>query len=105
MRGIGIQLNNDLELAVQPVRDASGRIVAGMQLGESLYQNQALILVMHPGSLKLSPLVGVGISDALLDNDFLAWRQKVRRQMELDGQKVRSVQFSNTENLELDASY
>lgn len=90
---------------MQPVRDASGRIVQGIQVGGSLYQNQGLILIFHPGSLKSSPLVGVGISDALLDNDFLAWRQKVRRQMELDGQKVRSVQFSNTENLELDAAY
>ncbi len=105
MRGKGILLDDTLELVIQPVRNPAGQIASGLQVGNVLYQNQALILQVHAGSLKLSPLTGVGVADALMDNDFAQWRRKIAVAMEADGQQVRSVEFSNTQSLEIDANY
>lgn len=105
MRGTGILLNDDFDLKILPVRDGSGKIVSGVQVGNTLFQNQALILLCHPGEIKEVPQMGAGIEDVLLDNDYLEWRRKIRMQMELDGQQVNSVQFSNTQKLMIDAKY
>ena len=105
MRGKGILIDDSYELLIAPVLDSTGKIVSGLIVGNTLYQNQALILIFQPGAIKLSPVVGVGITDALLDNDFLAWRRKIRQQMELDGQTVRKVTFSDKQQLAIDASY
>lgn len=82
-------IDNDIDVKV--VRDTEGRIVSGLVLGETLPQNQALILQLHKGELKDDVSVGVGIADMLLDNDALAWRSEIREQMEMDGQTVASV--------------
>lgn len=91
---LGIQLiDNDIDINV--VKDSSGRIVSGLVLGDTLPQNQALILHLHKGELKDDISVGVGIADMLLDNDVLAWRSEIREQMEMDGQTVDSVVITN----------
>lgn len=105
MKGTGILLNDTYALQIVPKRDASGRITQGLQIGNTLYQNQALILLFHPGEIKLSPLVGVGIEDMLNDQDYLPWRRKIRQQMELDGQQVKDVSFSSDHKLNIDAGY
>ena len=94
----------DYDLAVDVRRDASGKIVGGLVVGEILRQNQALILVMHKGELKSDPSVGVGISDMLLDYNLPRWKKEIREQMELDGQKVDSVQIT-TSGLVIDSKY
>ena len=47
----GIQLEG-FEPAVKARRGADGRITEGLQVGDTLRQNQALILVLHKGELK-----------------------------------------------------
>lgn len=91
---LGIQLiDNDIDINV--VKDSNGRIVSGLVLGDTLPQNQALILQLHKGELKDDISVGVGIADMLLDNDVPAWRSEIREQMEMDGQTVDSVVITN----------
>jgi hypothetical protein len=105
MKGKGILLHDDYELQVKPVRNAAGMIISGLRIGNTLYQNQCLILKLYPGSLVLNPVVGVGIDDMLLGNDFLEWRRKIRQQLELDGQEVAKVAISVTGKPMIDAQY
>lgn len=99
----GIQLTN-YDLVVNVTRDASGKIAGGLVIGDILRQNQALILLLHKGELKSDPSVGIGISDMLLDHNLQAWKKEIREQMELDGQKVDSVQIE-VSGLVIDSKY
>lgn len=105
MRGIGILLNDEYDLQVKPVRDATGKIVSGLQVGNTLYQNQAVILICHSGEITEMPQLGVGIEDMLLDNDYLMWKRSIRLNMEMDLQKVNDVIFSKDKKLKIEASY
>ena len=99
----GIQLT-DYEPQVVIKTDDLGLITQGLTLGETLQQNQAIILAMHQGELKERPAVGVGISDMLLDNDPIYWRTKIKEQLEMDGQCVSSVRITRT-GIIVDAKY
>ncbi len=99
----GIQLT-DYEPQVVIKTDDLGLITQGLTLGETLQQNQAVILAMHQGELKERPAVGVGISDMLLDNDPIYWRTKIKEQLEMDGQKVESVKLTQS-GIEIEATY
>lgn len=105
MKDKGILINDDFDLKLSVQRDASGKITSGLMLGNTLYQNQALILMLQPGELKLNPIVGVGIENIVADNDVLAWRKNIRQQMELDGQKVKDISFDKDYQLKIDAAY
>lgn len=94
----------DYDLAVDVTRDASGKIAGGLVIGDILRQNQAQILLLHKGELKSDPSVGVGISDMLLDHNLQVWKKEIREQMELDGQKVDSVQIAAS-GLVIDSKY
>jgi len=98
-----IKLKN-FEIDVQLKFDNEGKILSGLNLGDTLRQNQALILVLHQGELKERPEVGVGIEDMLLDNDILYWRSRIREQLELDNQNVDKVRIT-TGGIEINASY
>ena len=98
-----IKLKN-FEIDVQLKFDNEGKILSGLNLGDTLRQNQALILVLHQGELKERPEIGVGIEDMLLDNDILYWRSRIREQLELDNQNVDKVRIT-TGGIEIDASY
>lgn len=99
----GIQLD-DYDLRLEVRRDNSGKIVAGLLLGDILRQNQSLILTMKAGELKEAPAIGCGISDMLLEYDPLSWRHQIREQLEMDGQKVSSVKITH-QGIEIDATY
>ena len=99
----GIQIT-DYDLAVNVTRDTSGKITGGLVIGDILRQNQALILQFHKGELKSDPSVGVGISDILLDHNLRIWKKEIREQMELDGQKVGSVEITSS-GLVIDSRY
>lgn len=99
-----IQLNANYEPSMDIVRDDVGYILSGLQIGETLHQNQALILQLHKGELKENPAVGCGISDMLLDNDPLYWRTVIREQLEMDGQIVSAVKITKT-GIVIDAKY
>lgn len=98
-----IKLNN-FKIDVQLKFDDEGKILSGLNLGDTLRRNQALILVLHQGELKERPEIGVGIEDMLLDNDILYWRSRIREQLELDNQNVDKVRIT-TGGIEIDASY
>ena len=98
-----IKLNN-FKIDVQLKFDDEGKILSGLNLGDTLRQNQALILVLHQGELKERPEIGVGIEDMLLDNDILYRRSRIREQLELDNQNVDKVRIT-TGGIEIDASY
>jgi hypothetical protein len=99
----GIQLTN-YDVAISVKKDADGKIAEGMVIGDTLYQNEAIILQIHPGELKENPSIGCGIEDMLLDNDPIAWRRKIRQQMEADGQIVGEVKITTT-GINIDAHY
>lgn len=99
----GIQLTN-YEPYIQVKRGKDGKIANGLVVGDTLRQNQALILLLHKGELKEWPAVGCGISDMLLDNDPIYWRTIIREQLEMDGQKVNSVKITTT-GINIDATY
>lgn len=99
----GIQLDGFMP-SVKVRRGADGRITEGLQVGDTLGQNQALILVLHKGELKERPSTGCGIEDMLLDNDPMYWRSLIREQLEMDGQTVNKVTVTKT-GITIDATY
>jgi hypothetical protein len=106
MKGKGIIIDSEsLDLNILPITDASGKIKSGLQVGDVLHQNQAMILYMHPGEFKESPLTGMGLADITYDNDILLWKYKLKQQLELDGQAVNEITFNNINQLVIDAAY
>lgn len=101
MKGIQLQ---DYDFAVKVEKDNAGKIISGVVIGDTLHQNQALILQMHKGELHEDPSVGVGISDMLLDHDSESWKREIREQMELDGQTVNSVSIEANDII-IDSTY
>lgn len=100
---ISIELT-DFKPKIKPRYDAEGKIISGLVLGDTLRQNQALILVLNKGELKERPSVGCGIADMLLDHDPLFWRSMIREQLEMDGQKVSKINIT-TQGIMIDAQY
>ena len=110
-KGTGILLNdtNDqgeiLDLKIEPVRNASGKIISGLVVGNSLEQNKALLLITQPGEFKFRPDLGVGIEDLLLSNDFLEYRHKIRQEFEKDGLIVKRVDLFENKPVKIEADY
>lgn len=105
MRGIGIALDENFDLKINPVRDANGMIVSGVVLERTLPQNQAVILMMQPGELKEAPTVGCGIANMINDYDPALWRKKIKMQMEMDGQTIDAINFYSNGKLQIDGQY
>lgn len=97
-------LDSSYDAVVSVERDSNGQIVRGLALGDTLYQNQALILQLHLGELKEYPAVGCGIESALLDESPLMWRGLIREQLEMDGQRVERVAVTR-QGIDIVASY
>lgn len=88
----GIQLDdNSTDLKIQ-----DGHIC----LGETLPQNEFLILIMQRGELKENPLIGVGVSDMLNDNDILGWKRKIRDGLKADGMIVEQISIAQDGHIE-----
>lgn len=92
IKRFGIQLDDDS----QDLKIENGHIA----LGETLPQNEYLLLVLNKGELKEDPLVGVGISDMINDNDILGWKRKIRDGLKADGMKVEQVSVSRDGRIE-----
>lgn len=97
MKQYGIQLNpQDGDLLID-----NGSI----QTGVTLQQNQSIILVAQKGELKEYPLLGVGISDMLHDEeDKLVWKRKIREEFNKDGMKVRHLTIDDN-SIKIEADY
>lgn len=94
----------DYDIKIDVQKGLDGRIISGLEIGDILRQNQALIMVMHKGELKENPSVGVGISDIINDHQLDKWRAEIREQLEMDGQKVDSIVLG-TDKLIIEAEY
>lgn len=111
MKGKGIQLEDDLlgtqtaDLKVIVVRGSDGLINEGIALGNTLRQNQALIITANPGEFMFNPTVGVGIQDLILDDDYLRFSHRISDHLSKDGMKVKSLQLEKNKPLLLDAPY
>lgn len=104
MKNTGIQINSDYDLAIQVKYDRNGKILSGLVVGDVLYQNQAMLLMAHKGEYKENPLVGVGLSDIVNDNDFARWRREITEQFTADSQQISSLQLDE-QGLILNAKY
>ena len=106
-KSIGILLDpttGDLLAAAQ--RDAAGMIAQGLEIGTTTFQNQALILQASKGEFKEYPMLGVGISDILGDDDATGWKREIALQLEADGMKVKTVDLDlKNDKLTIDADY
>lgn len=92
---IGIQLTNDLKLAYG---DRS------LVVGDTLYQNQYLLLTVQKGEIKEHPMLGVGIADMAGDDELDGWKKTIREEFAKDGLKVQKLTI-NTNGMELEAKY
>ena len=99
----GIQLT-DYDIAVKVKRDRFGRIESGLIVGDILHQNQAIILTMRKGDLKENPSIGVGLPDMVLEHNLMAVRNEIRQQLEMDGQRVNSINVTSAA-VHIDANY
>lgn len=103
-KDIGVQLNNDFELNIQPVRDSTGKITSGLTVGNTLYQNQYMILQAQKEEIKEYLTLGVGINDMANDDDLTEWKKTIREELAKDGMKVNKLVLTSSE-MSLDASY
>lgn len=106
----GILLDNDTcDLEMKIRRDSSGLILSGLVTGDTGAQNQALIIYLRPGEIKESPVLGVGIDDALLDNDTLLYRHRIREHLESEGFTVTYLEIEQDGddrfNININADY
>ena len=111
MKTKGIQLADNtntlggVDLIIQVKRGSDGLIGQGIMVGDTMNQNQALLLIANPGEFKNNPTIGVAIDELLLDNDFLRFRHRIREHFAKDSLIVRNVQLENGKPLLIDASY
>ena len=110
-KATGIQYNdtNDqdeiFDLKIDVVRDENGKILNGLCFGSTQPQNEASILIARKGEFKLNPLLGVGIGDALLGEDLLEYRHRIREHFAMDGLNVKHLDFYNLNKFSIDAEY
>lgn len=105
--GIQYKSNNEglFDLDIKVKRDSSGRIISGLVLGGTLQQNMACILIAEPGDFKENLSLGVGIRNALLDEDLLPYRHQIKEQFANDGLYVSSLDFYDISKFKIDAEY
>ena len=96
MKNFGIQLDPDTN---------DFFVVNGsLARGNITRQNQAAIIGSSAGAFKLSPTVGVGIIDMLLDNDYGRFSAAIAQQLRADGQTVKKIVLNSTTTT-IDADY
>lgn len=94
-----------MDLKIDVVKDAFGLITSGLVLGNTLQQNKALLLLIHPNDLKDNPTIGVGIEDLLLSSDLLEYRHKIREQFARDGLKITKLDLYSLDKINIEAHY
>lgn len=107
MKGIDILLDPQTgDLMASTARNAAGLIDRGLEIGDTTWQNQAVILQAFQGEFKEFPTLGVGISNLLGDNEMTGWKREIALQLEADDMKVREVDIDiANKKLVIDAVY
>lgn len=94
------------DLQISTKRDALGMIRQGLVIGDTVFQNQSVILQAQKGELKEYPTIGVGILDMINDNEKTGWKREIALQLENDGMIVNDVDIDLINNkLTIDAEY
>ncbi|MDD3079087.1 MAG: hypothetical protein PHH37_08285 [Paludibacter sp.] len=102
-KGILLTENNDLDIKV--VRDADGKIVSGLQIGDVTRQNQRTIILAQKGEIKEAPTMGVGLASFIDNDDPSDLLREIRANLREDGQVISSCGFNDDGNLLIDAEY
>lgn len=77
-----------------------------MSVGNTLYQNQYVLLNSHPGDLKNDPLLGAGIADMPGDEQSpQMWKKTIREQLGRDLLKVQELTVSASGDIHIQADY
>ncbi len=111
MKNKGIQLTDsstglqNIDLKIDVVRNVDGLIMQGLVVGDTMNQNQAMIIIANPGEFKFNPTLGVAINELVLDDDYLRFRHRIREHLIKDGMKVKNVNFYPNQPLEIEATY
>lgn len=103
-KDFGIQILSDHEISITVVRDELGVITSGLNLGNTLYQNEYLILESHKGEFKEIPDLGVGLDDLVNDEDIEDWKRTIREEFKKDGLKVSKLNIGIA-SMEIIATY
>jgi hypothetical protein len=74
-------------------------------IGVSDKQHQASILLMQAGECRQFGTLGVGIGDALNDDNVNDFPAKIQKNMEADGMYVKKVALYANGKLDLNAGY
>ena len=76
-----------------------------LAVGFSDLQHQQLLLMTNRGNIKEFPAVGIDAFGYLQDNDTSALLREIRRQFTADGMEVKTINITNTGQLNIDAAY
>lgn len=108
-KSTGIQYKNSTGtvygLAINVVRNADGKIISGLTIGDTLPQNMASMLIAEPGDLKTDLSLGVGLRSALMDEDLLEYRHQIKEQFAKDNLTVKHLNLYNLQKFDIDAEY
>lgn len=91
-----ILLNESLDLDLH-----AGDLATGF----SDLQHQQLLLMTNRGNIKEFPAIGIDAFGYLQDNDTSALLREIRRQFTADGMEVKTINITNTGQLNIDAAY
>ena len=110
-KATGIQLIDSanqgqiMDIKIDPIRNADGKIENGLIIGSTLRQNQALILIAQEGEFKYKPELGIGIEDMILSEAYLQYRHKIRKHFEMDGLRVETLEVYENKPIVIEAYY
>lgn len=90
----GILLDKDDDLLIEVTRDATGKIVGGMTVGERTMQDAYIAIRANRGDVKEDPIIGT----MLLPNMRAKYdRENVKRQITVSLRRV-GIDFENIKN-------
>lgn len=94
---LGILIQDNGELAIEPKRNSLGYITEGILIGDTLLQDQTLLLKSYPGEWKENPLIGVGMRDFMNDDaDVEELHYRIERQFKMCGFVINSLSGKTT---------
>ncbi|NDP26463.1 MAG: hypothetical protein GZ087_03410 [Flavobacterium sp.] len=111
MKSTGIQLvdatdlGEMMDLKIDVVRDASGKITQGISIGNTLNQNKALIIMANPGEFHFEPLLGAAYEELLLDDDYLRMQHRISEELQRDGLKIKNISLVEGKPKIIEADY
>lgn len=100
----GILLDDNFDLKITVKRDTDGLITSGLEIGNTTYQNQNILLRANKGELKENPTSGVGVQNYLEDYSGEALAREIRKEFTQDGMTVRKINI-NLPEIEIVAEY